>query len=123
MTIYAQDAIDALADIRAAGAAVVFPGAGTAPTYDATTSQWSGGEAGSAVTGYALQLEGDPVRLASLNLVLINPVTLLVAAYGLSVTPAPNMSMTWAGTTYVIRDVQVLAPDGTAITYTVVGST
>lgn len=112
----------ALATITRKGAAVTFPGTGTAATYDPATGTWSGGVPGADVTGRAVQIDSDPDRFAALGLVLVNPVTLLVAASGLTVTPAPNMPMTWASKTYTIRDVDAVAPSGDPIVYAVIGS-
>lgn len=111
----------ALETITKKGGPVTFPGAGTPAVYDPATDTWSGGSS-SVATGRAVQIESDPDRFAALKLVLTNPVTLMIAAAGLSVTPAPGMQMTWAGTTYAIKDVDPIAPDGTPIIYTVIGS-
>lgn len=120
-TKYASEAADALTDIQDAGAPVTFP-SGSPPVYDAATDTWSADTRGTA-SSYALQVKSDPDRLAALGLVLANPVTLLVAASGLAVTPAPGMAMTWAGLTYTIKLVEAVAPDGTAILYRCTGET
>lgn len=113
----------ALATIAKSGAPVTFPGAGTAGTYDPLTDTWSGGAAGTDVVGRAVQIEGDVDRFATLKLVLNNPVTLMVAAAGLAVTPAIGMPFVWAGITYTIKDLEDVAPDGTPIIYTITGDT
>lgn len=124
-SIYAADAADALADIREAGAAVTFPGAipGTAGVYDPATDTWSAGTPATDATGYALEIEGDPDTYRALSLIQSNPVTLLIAASGLGITPRPGVVMTWAGTAYTIRLSNPTGPDGTPILWTVVGST
>lgn len=125
MNTYAQDAADALLDIQDAGGIVTFPGAitGTAPVYDSATGQWSGGTPGSDATAPAVEIPGDPDRMAALKLVLVNPVTLMVAASGLAVALAPSMLMVWGGVSYSIKDVEPLRPDGvTTIFFTVIGS-
>jgi len=114
----------ALAAITRKGGPVTFPGTGTPPTYDPATDTWSGGAAGADVVGRAVQIDGDPDRFAALNLVLVNPVTLMVAASGLTVTPAVGMLFTWGGLTYSLKDKEEVKPDGqTPIIYVVTGST
>jgi hypothetical protein len=124
MSQYDAVAQRSLATITKKGAAVVFPTAGgTQPTYDPATDTWSGGSS-SSVTGRAVQIDGDPDRWKTLSLILVNPVTLMIAASGLSITPAIGMTFMWpeSGTTYTIRDKQEVAPDGTPIIYVVTGS-
>ena len=113
----------ALAAIAKKGGAVTFPGTGTAGTYNPLTDTWSGGSAGADVVGRAVQIEGDLDRFAALKLVLSNPVTLMIAAAGLTVTPAIGMPFIWAGVRYTIKDKDEVAPDGTPILYTVTGDT
>jgi len=74
------------------------------------------------VTGSALQIEDDPATMAALQLTTSNPVTLLVAASGLGIVPAAGMQFDWAGTRYVAKSVEALAPDGTPILFTVIGA-
>lgn len=108
-----------LATIKRKGGPVTFPGGG-APVYDPATDTWSGGAASAAV-GRAVQVPGDPDRMSAMGLVLVNPVTLLVAAAGLAIVPTPGGTFTWAGKTYTIKFVEPVAPDGAAIIYTMVG--
>ena len=122
MSIYAETAKRTLAAITKKGAVVTFPGTASPGTYNPTADSWSGAGNTDAI-GRAVQVDGDPDRFAALNLVLSNPVTLLIAARGLSVTPRPGMSMTWANVTYTIKDVETVGPDGTPILYAVIGST
>jgi len=107
--------------IKKHGSDVTFPGA-ISGTYDPATDTWSGGAPGAAVVGKAVQTKDDPERFQALGLVLTNPVTLMIAAKGLGVTPAPGQSMTWAGKTYSIVDVESVGPSGEAIYYSVTGS-
>ncbi|HXG70335.1 MAG TPA: hypothetical protein VNJ04_06935 [Gemmatimonadaceae bacterium] len=111
----------ALTAITKKGAEVTFPGAATgAAIYDPATDTWSGGTSTDPV-GRAVQVQSDVDRFKALGLVLNNPVTLLIAASGLAVTPAPGMTFTWAGKNYVTRDIEETAPDGVAILYKVTG--
>lgn len=123
-SIYATDAADALADITENGAVITFPGAipGTAGTYDPATDTWGTGTPATDATGYALQMAGDPDTYRALSIIQSNPVTLMLAASGLSVTPRPGMAMTWAGTAYTILLSNPTGPDGTPIFYDIVGS-
>lgn len=120
---YDATAQRSLAAIKRAGSTVTFPGtaSSTPGIYDPTTGVFTEGTPGSDAVGRAVQIEGDPDRWSSLGLTLTNPVTLMLAASGLTVTPTVGASFTWAGTTYVIRDVDPVAPDGTPIIYTITG--
>jgi len=76
------------------------------------------------VPGSAIQIEDDPDALARLG-VLSNPITLLIAAKSLPAgfRPQASMRFTWASTDpYAVRSAEALAPDGTPILWTVVGS-
>jgi hypothetical protein len=120
MSIYAATATRTLATIKKKGAPVVFDGAGTPATYDPLTDLWSGGSPAQA-TGSAVQVPGDPDQFRALSLVLVNPVTLLVAASGLAIVPVPGNTFTWAGTKYTVRHSEPVAPDGVPILHTVIG--
>lgn len=123
MSNYDAISARALATISKKGGAVTFHETGTASTYSASTDTWSGAVPASDVVGRAIQLEDDPKRRAARSLVLTNPLTLLVAASGLSITPMVGKTMTWNSVVYAIRDVEVLAPNGTTpILFTIVGS-
>ncbi|HXH43299.1 MAG TPA: hypothetical protein VNK51_05545 [Bradyrhizobium sp.] len=121
-SIYDAVSKRALVAITKKGAAVTFPGAATgASIYDPATDTWTGGTSADP-TGRAVQVQSDVDRFKALGLVLNNPVTLLIAAPGLAVTPAPGMTFTWAEKNYVIRDIEETVPDGkVAILYKVTG--
>jgi hypothetical protein len=112
----------ALAAIAKKGGPVTFPGAGTPATYDPTTDTWSGGSAGSDAIGRAVQIEGDPDELLALNIIQVDNVTLMIAASGLTVTPAAGLTFSWAGRSYTIKKKDEVAPDGTPILYIVTGA-
>lgn len=121
MSKYDAVAQRALATITRKGGVVTFPGTASGGIYDPLADSFSG--AGSEdKTGKAVQIEGDPDRFAALNLVLTNPVTLMIAAHGLALTPVPGMAFTWAGVTYSTKDADAVAPDGTPIIYVIIGS-
>jgi hypothetical protein len=128
MSEYTAIALRALATIRRKGGPVSFP-SGTAPAYDADTDSWSP-DLRTVATGSAVQIDGDPDRLAVLSLVVVNPVTLLIAAEGwttaagasVAFTPIMPTTMTWAGEVYAVKDIDPIAPNGRAIAWTVVGS-
>lgn len=110
-----------LAAITKKGAAVLF-GVAAGNVYNPLTDTWSGGTV-SFATGRAVEIPGDPNRFQALGLVLTNPVTLLVAAQGLTIEPAPGMSLTWGGVGYTIMNVDRVAPDGeTLLLYTVIAA-
>lgn len=120
---YDATAQRALAAIQRAGSTVTFPASdtGTPPTYNPVTDAFTGGTDGEDVIGRAVQIDGDPDRWSTLGLTLSNPVTLMVAARGLAITPTVGMPFTWAGTDYIVRDVDSEAPDGVPIIFTVTG--
>jgi hypothetical protein len=117
---YTATAQRALATIRRKGAPITFNTLSPI-TFDEATGRSSGGTP-VPVPGFAVEDTSDPDRLAAIGLRLVDPVTLLVAAYGLAVKPVPELRFTWAGLEYYIRDVTQVAPDGTPVTYSVVGS-
>lgn len=119
-SIYDPISQRALATIAKKGSDVVFPGTNTGATYDPATDTWSGGTS-TPITGKAVQTKGNVDRFAALNLILINPVTLLLAAKNLAITPMPGMVFTWAGKNYTIKDVDPVAPDGVPILYKITG--
>lgn len=122
---YTATASRALALMKRKGGTITFPGAipGTAGVYDAATDTWSGGTPATDATGSAVQIEGDPDKLAALSLTLVRSVTLIVAASGLLCTPSPNMTFVWAGTTWTVRSSDPTDPSGsTPIIYEIVGS-
>lgn len=129
MSIYEAKRRSAAAAIKAKGAAVAFefdaPG-----TYDDATGR-EAAPATSRADGYAVDItggsreQGTADRIAQLiagGVALVDPVELLVAAEGLAFEPKGNQRMLWAGKTYIVKESRPLAPDGTAITYTVIGS-
>jgi hypothetical protein len=110
---YAVDHASALADVTAAGAAVTFtvtnPG-----TSNPLTGQFTGNST-STVTGSALRVKGDPKRYEALNLVESEAPTLLFTPTTYGQLPSLEATVTFGGTVYRVRDVDPLAPDGTAI--------
>ncbi len=110
MSVYAQERADALADIREAGAVVVFtrtqPG-----TYDPATGAYGGTVTTS--TGYAIARRptgGELERLKTLGVDVINTKgqSLLCAAEGMAFAPRPDDRCLWGGATYTVRDVATL---------------
>ena len=115
---YATEHADALADVRAAGAPVVFTA--VARTIDPLTGQVT--EATSTVPGHALRVRGRPDVYLALSLVESQAPTLLFVPDSYGGTPPLGSSVTWAGAEFTVRDVSPLAPDGTAILHRVVVS-
>lgn len=97
---------------RKTGAAVTFtlenPG-----TYDRATNTYSGGSS-STVTGYASRVPGDPERYKLLGLTEGESPTLLFTPDTNGDRPELLSTVSWASTTYTVRDVEPWAPDGTA---------
>lgn len=120
MSAYATIAQRARATIARKGGPVTFTTT-TGRVYNEDTGVWTGG-APVVASSVAVQEEDDPERFRVLGLTLNDPVTLLVAALGLALTPLPNMALGWGGAIYTVKSAEVLKPDGrTAITYRVIG--
>lgn len=118
-TAYLSEQKSAAKDIKKAGAPVTF--ARGKQTYNDSDSSLSGTEV--SASSYAIRTKGNPVRLAALNLKLVQPVTLLVAAFYLAAfVPLPDDKMTFGGVVYTIKDIDPVAPDGAAIVYRITGS-
>lgn len=121
MTAYAQDIQQARCDIAAAGASIVFTR--DTSTYDAATDTRIPSTTTSC--GVACRIKPrytDVMRFQAQGLVLTDPVTLLVAADGLTFDPQPGDTFLWAGLGSTVRSVDPTGPDGTPIFYKVVGS-
>lgn len=99
--------------ISKTGAPVSFSRA-SAGTYDPATDTMSGSSADS-IPGVAVAVRGDPERYLALGLVHQNTTTLLFAPASYGGLPEPGMGVIWAGSAYTVRDVEPVAPDGTAI--------
>lgn len=112
---YAAEHVDALADLREAGAAVTF----THPTrtHDAATGTFSA-SADATVSGYAMRVspnQAERDRYRALSLTVEKVVTLLFAPSTFGALPDVNATVVWGGETLTVRDVGPVAPDGTAI--------
>lgn len=110
---YATDHVSALADVATAGASVTFtfvsPG-----TYDETTDTYSGGSS-STVTGSAIRVRGDRREYEALKLVQSEAPTLFFTPTTYGQVPAIGASVTWNSVVYIVRSVDPVSPDGTAI--------
>ena len=112
-TLYAPEATSALADIKAAGAAVTFTQ--TVPgTYDPATDTWTSPSA-VTVAGYAIRVKGNPIRYQALELIQSESPTLLFAPTTAGSLPAVGSAVTWNSIAYTVRDVEPVAPDGQPI--------
>lgn len=113
MTAYASDHAAALADVRTAGTPVTFT-VTTQGAQDPATGFFPNPTV-STVAGFALRVKGDPQRYRDLGLTESEAPTLLTVPSTYGGTPALNASVTFGGQTYTVRDVEPLAPDGTAV--------
>ena len=119
MTAYAAEIESAAADIQDAGAPVTFER--KAGTYNDATGNVSGSSV--SASAFAVVVKGSPTRFLALGLTLNTPITLLIAAKPLGTfRPLPNDKMTYAGTTYTVKDVDPTMPDGAVIMYRITGS-
>lgn len=96
-------------------------------TYNASAGTWSGAST-TTITGSAVQVKGNAQRYADLGLVLATMPTLFftptdyaLAAGGTSFV-LPGDTVSWCGTTYTVRDVDPIAPDGYVIAARIVVS-
>lgn len=110
---YETEHASALADVRAAGVDVVFTKT-VKGAYDASTNTF-GPDTVTTVTGAAVRTKGDPKKYAALNLIESEAPTLLFVADTYGDTPPLESAVDFGGNTYRVRDVDPLAPDGTAI--------
>lgn len=115
---YTEDHVSALADVTEAGSAVTFTHS-IAGTYDPSTRAWSGASS-STVAGYAVQVKGKPETYQALGLVESKNPTLLFVPTTYGEVPAVGWTVTWSSTSFTVRDVDPLAPDGTVISAKVV---
>lgn len=113
MSVYTQDHAGALADVKAAGAAVTFtlenPG-----TLDEATGLYTSASS-TTVSGYAVRDRGNPKTYESLSLKQSEAPTLFFTPSTFGSLPLPGYTVVWGSVTYTVRDVEPLAPDGTAI--------
>lgn len=112
--LYAAQAASALATLRRKGAAVTctqtLPG-----TYDPLTDLWSSPST-VTVSGYAIRdTGGNPQRWRDLELIQSEAPRLLFGSTTAGSLPALGATLVWGGTTYTVRDVDPIEPDGTAI--------
>lgn len=103
----------ALADVSEAGSAVTFTFASPG-TYDEATDRYSGASS-TTVAGHAIRIDGDPKKYEALELTQAEAVTLLFTSTTYGQLPALGAEVTWNSVAYWVRDVEPLAPDGTAI--------
>jgi hypothetical protein len=96
MSTYTADHASALADVKAAGAAISFVGTST-------------------VAGYAIPLRGMPKQYRATRLVEGQGPVLFFVPTTYGQRPALNALGTWAGQEYAVKDEEPFDPDGTAI--------
>ena len=84
-------------------------------TYTATTDTATLVE--STMTGSAIQVRGDPKRYQAAGLVLSEMPTLFFSPETYGDTPEPGDTVVWpeGGSTWTVRDVDPIAPDGVTI--------
>lgn len=72
------------------------------------------------ITGVALRVRGEPKRYAELGLVESQAPTLFFVPTTYGDTPEPGDAVEWLNDTYIVRDVDPLAPDGVTISARVI---
>jgi hypothetical protein len=113
MSGYATDHAGALADVRAAGAAVTV--VATLPGTHVPSTGLFTSPTTTTVAGVAIRTRGIPERYAALGLVESEAPSLLFVPDTYGAIPPLGGVLTWGGVDYTVRDVEPLAPDGTAI--------
>jgi len=112
---YAADHAGAYADLLADGAPVTFTFALVVPgNYQPDTDTFASGTT-TNVTGAAIQVSARALQYQALGLIPGEAPTLLFAPRTYGQTPPLGASVVWGGSTYTVRNVEPLAPDGTAI--------
>lgn len=109
---YSVEWAGALADVQAAGAAVTF--SLTTDVLDPSTSTYVAG-ATVTVPGYAISRSGNPIKYAALGLLLMEAPTLVFVPSTYGNLPGLGYSVVWNSTTYLVKDVDPVGPDGPAI--------
>ncbi len=109
---FAIEHASAVQDLKDVGAAVTFTD--TTATHDPTTGTFTS-PTSSTVSGYAMKKRSDPKRYEALGLSEQDIQTLLFVPNTYGDTPSLGSTVSWMSRTYTIRDVDPLAPDGTAI--------
>ena len=109
---FAVDHASAAADFTDAGA-VTFTRE-IAGTFDEATGLYSGASE-STVVGRAYRVRGNPKTYDRLSLKQSEAPTLLFRPTTYGQLPLPDDKVTWSSVEYTVRDIEPVAPDGTAI--------
>lgn len=110
---YVAEHSSALLDLGDAGASVTFSHT-TTGTYDPATDTTTGATV-TTVTGKAIRTKGDPLKYQALNLVASEAPTLLFTPTTYGSLPSLGDTVSWGSVVYSVKDVDPVAPDGTAI--------
>lgn len=86
----------------------------TAGTYDATTDSYTTPVTTSCI-GHAVEVDGDPQEYRDLELIALNPVTLLFTPTTFGQTPTLGMTGTWGSTVRTVKRIRTISPDANAI--------
>lgn len=108
---YKNDHARALKDITKAGAAVTFRKA--TRTHNPVTGHST--VVDTTVAGSAVRVAGRPKVYEALKLVESQAPTLLFVASTYSEKPDVGMTVVWGSQTFTVKDVNPVAPDGSAI--------
>ena len=115
---YATSHASALKLVTSKGTSVTFTKVTT--DYDGETDTHTTTSA--TVTGKAVRVRGRARTYEALGLIESKAPTLLFAPDTYGSEPVLGSTLSWGGTTYTVRDVEPVAPDGTAIVARVVVS-
>ncbi len=120
----------ASAVIQRFGSPVGFTIPGAELVYQPSTGLWTGTEGTEAYSGFGIETKGQADKLASMGLILVNPVVILVDAITLKNiadstkfgVPKTGMIMTWANVQYNVQPVLPVEPNGVPIYFIVWGT-
>lgn len=117
-SLYATKAASARTKVGAKGAAVTFTRANPG-TYDASTDGFTGAS-DDTVAGAAIEMEGSLEQYQALGLIAADARTLFFTPDAFGQVPALDSVVIWGGVTYAVKSRAPFAPDGTAISVTVI---
>ncbi len=109
-----ESVVDGLSDQPTVTFARTVPG-----THDPATDTWTD-PTETTITGFAIQVRGDPDTYRDLGLIQSEAPTLFFTPTSYGDRPQPGDTVTWAGATLTVRDVQPIQPDGVMLAAKVV---
>jgi hypothetical protein len=110
---YTQDHANALADVLAAGQSVTFTLTAIGTYTESTDAQ--GAPVVTTVTGGAVAEKGSLTQYEAMGLTHTDARTLFFVPTTYGSVPALQSVVSWGGSSYVVKRVEAVDPDGTAL--------